>query len=796
MLKLNFLLVLRQLKKDKKSFLINLIGSSIGFTAIILMILYISFEDNYDGFNENSDRLFRIERTVNDKVQSQTFDSTPYELAEELKTSFPEVVDAASVRSTSNYLSVSNELFPQREGLYADNNFLSMFSFEFLKGDKSNALVQPMTIVLSASLANVLFPNGDALGKTVRVNKKDIVTVKGVFKDYPKDAHMKMDYILSYNSFENLYGMNRQRGWDTSYTTTYVLINDQEAIGHLGKKIENLLASHVTLEDGNSELLSIRPITDIYLKTLDVRSSAMGGPRNDVMVIYLFLAVALFTAFITTVNYINLTTTQLLNRELEIGIKKVLGISKKQLRYQFIFESLFMVLGVLIVSSIFIYLILPVFSLLVDRDFSSVFEGNWMLILKLIVGVVIIGILGGLYPVFYLSSLKINSFLQGNTSIKRRGLLRKGLVLFQLLIAIPLIFLSVFIISQINYLNNKDVGFEKENLMLAWVNTPTIQDRERLDVMENRLLQNPNVSSFSISRGAPFFSSGREEQMNWEGSTSSDKIRFSTYTVDDNFLDTYEMTLKNGRWFSEAFSTDNQSACVINETAARLLGWPDPIGKTIDNGRLQVIGVVKDFNQFSLFQKIPPMVLTMNEKKTDYSLVSLKVNPIDRHETLASVNNLFNTNFIDTPILFRFLDEGFDEGYMTALENVMRIFILFSVISILLVIIGLYSLIAFSLRMQKKMIAIRKVMGASTKGLFNFIMKEYLILYGIAITISLIVTYFVVVQVSQAFAYSVGIKMMNFLVVILITLVIVLLTVSGKIWSASRKNPIEAINRP
>jgi putative ABC transport system permease protein len=423
------------------------------------------------------------------------------------------------------------------------------------------------------------------------------------------------------------------------------------------------------------------------------------------------------------------------------------------------------------------------------------FNGSWWFILKLFIGIILFGILGGLYPVFYLSSLKINSFLQGNTSIKRRGLLRKGLVLFQLLIAIPLIFLSVFIISQINYLNDKDVGFEKENLMLAWVDTPTIEDKERLGVMKNTLLQNPNIVNYSISRGAPFFSSGKEKEMNWEDRSTNDKIRFITYSVDYNFLDTYNMTLKNGRWFSETYSTDLQSACVINETAAALLGWNDPIGKTIDNGRLKVIGVVKDFNQFSLFQKIPPMVLSMDAELKDYSLVSIKINPNDRSGTLGTVNNLFNANFLDAPIEFKFLDVGFDEGFMSALENVMRIFILFSVISVLLVIIGLYSLIAFSLRMQKKMIAIRKVMGATTKGLFLFIMKEYLILYGIAITISLISTYFVVLQVSKVFAYSVGIKLMNFVIVILLTFIIVLITVSGKIWSASRQNPIDEINR-
>lgn len=795
MLKLNFLLVLRQLKKDKKTFFINLLGTSFGFTAIILMSLYISYENNYDAFNENSENLFRVERTVNDKSQSQIFDSTPYELAKELKSSFPEIGNAVGARTVSNYLSVSDEIFPRNEGLITDSNFLSMFSFDFLEGDKNTALSQPMSIVLSKSLADKLFPNGAAIGKTVYLNKKHNFTVTGVFADYRKDSHMTMEYMISYSSYEGVYGIKPEKGWAESYVATYIQVKDKDQVDELSKKIEKTLANHVEEQEGTTELLSLRPITDIYLKTLDVRSDAMGGIRNNVIVIYLFIAVAFFTGFITTVNYINLTTTQLVNRELEIGMKKVLGISKGQLRYQFIIESLLMVFGVIIVSSILVSSILPLFSLVVDRKLSLGFSGNWLFFLKVFVIIVSLGLLSGLYPVIYLSSLKINSILQGITSIKRRTFLRKGLVLFQLLIAFPLIFLSVFIISQINYLNNKDTGFDKQDVLLAWIKTPNPEDRELLKVIKDKLLQNPNVIDYSISTGAPFFASGDEIKLNWEGAEANDKILMSSYSVDYDFQRTYKLAMVKGRWFSEDFSTDAQNSCVINETAAKLLGWDNPIGKTLDDGRLKVIGVIKDFNQFSLFQKIPPMMLSMNTEDLAYSLVSIKTRGGDRTDTQKFINETFNTNFIDVPVDFRFLDVGFDEGFMTALQNVMKIFILFSVISILLVIIGLYSLIAFSLTMQKKMIAIRKVLGASTKSLFLLILKEYMILYSIALGISLVLTYFTVIQVSKVFAYSVGIQWINFLSVIIMTLFIVLFTICGKIWSTSKEHPLNSISR-
>jgi len=795
MLKLNFLLAIRRLKKDKKSFLINLLGSSIGFTAVFLMTLYIAYENNYDAFHANSNRLFRIERTVNDKVGSQTFDSTPYVLAEELKASFPEIAEVASLKGVSHFISVGNELFPREDGLRTDSTFLTMFSFEFLQGNQSTALSQPMSIVLSQSLADKLFPEGNALGNTVRLDKKHDLNVTGVFADYPKDSHLIMHYIISQNSYEGMYGVKPQSGWNKNYYSTYVLLNNKVEAGKLNGKIENILGRHNNFEEGSEELLSLRPITDIYLKTQHVTNNVMGGRRNDIIVIYLFIAVAFFTAFITAINYINLSTTQLVNRELEIGMKKVLGISKPQLRYQFSVESLVMIFAILVVSAELIYFILPIFNLVVDRDLTLEFNGSWFFLLKFLMGLILLGFLGGLYPVFYLSSLKLNSFLHGNTSIKRRNVLRKGLVVFQLLVAIPLLFFSVFVIEQINYLREKDIGFEKENLLTAWVPTPTNQDKGRLKVLRNTLEQNPTILNYSLSEGAPFIHSGKQEKFNWEGGETYDKIRLSSYAVDYDFLDTYKMTLAKGRWFSEEYSTDAQNSCIINETAALSLGWENPLGKTLDNGRLKIIGVVKDFNQNSLFKKIRPIMLLLDKGNDNYPLASIKVNPVNRFETQRMINELFNANFLETPIEFKFLEEGFDEGYMEALQNVMRIFVLFSIISIVLVILGLYGLLSFSLNKQKKAIAIRKVMGGSTKNIFMFILKEYMVLYAIATSVGLLLTYFAVIKISETFAYSVGVKIVDFFSVILISLLVVLMTVSGKIWSVSKENPLNAINR-
>lgn len=793
MLKLNFLLVLRQIKKDKKSFLINILGASVGLTTIVLMSLYIFYEKNYDSFNENNDKLYRVERVVNDNMQNQIFDSTPYELSKEIRASFPEIEHSASAKYTSNFLAIGDKLYPREKGILAENSFLKMFSFQFISGDRFKALKNPMSIVVSESLGKKLFPNGDILGKTIKINKKHILNITGVFKDYPKNSHFNMEYIISFNSLKELYESEMEKGWGESYVSTYVLLNKNAEVNSLSNKLKNLLKKHNDFKDGITQTLSLRLVEDIYLKASYVRNDSMGGRRNTMIFIYLFMLVVFFTAFITIVNYINMTTTKLINRELEIGMKKVLGISKRQLQFQFILESLVKVISVIIISSVLVVILLPVFNSVVSRELSFVFTGSWLFVLKIIFFSVFIGIVAGLYPVFYLSSLKITSFLQGNTSIKRRRGLRKGLVFFQLFVTIPLIVLSYYIVSQINYLKEKDLGFNKKNVLSTWVKVSDDQDLSSVKVVKNKLLKNPNVLSFSISECAPFLGFGDKKKVNWEGNKTDNKASLSTYGVDYDFIDVFKMEMKEGRWFSKDYSTDKQSSCVINETAALLLGWENPIGKTLDNGKIKVIGVVKDFDQVSLTLKIPPMMLTMNSDDKKYFVIGVKVNENNKSETRSFINKTFNSHFPEKPIEFGFLEDGMDAAYMSLLENVMRMFMLVSIISILLVIVGLYTLISFSLRMQKKMIAMHKILGATKRELFRLILKEYVIIYVLAATLGLILTYFLILQFSQIGPYNVSINPIAFMIVVLITFFIVLFTVSGKIWSASSENPIKAI---
>lgn len=790
MFKKNFLIAVRRLLKNKGHAAINILGLSVGLASVILMLFYIQYETSYDSFNSNYSELYRVERSYISKNQNEIWDSAPYVMAGELKNTVPEIENASNINYTSNYLTFNDKMYREMKGLYADNTFSEMFTFHFVKGNEQEALKEPMSIMLSESLANKLYPGGDILGKTILVDKKHNCVVTGVFEDHPENSHLDMDYIISYNSYEEITGFKRDAGWEYNNSTVYVQLKNGGDGEVVSEKIKDILTSRRKQEEGVKEFLSLRPVGDIYLNSSAVRGGGVGR-RSEITIIYMFIAVVIFTALITILNYINSSTAQLMYRELEIGIKKVLGSSQRHLVSQFIAETWVMTLASFIVAIVIVSLMLPFFNQLVDKEISFVFSRDWLLFVKITVAVFIVGTLAGLYPVLYLSSLKISAFLHGNSSFKRRTRLRKALVIFQLVVAMPLIFVSILITEQIKYIENKDVGFVKEGLLVSRVETSGEQDMERLRSLKAILLQNPAVEQVTISSSAPF-NGGGQETVSWEGSEPGNQIALRSHAVDYDFIHTYKVKLIAGRNFSREHGMDLQQACIVNETAVEIFGWDNAVGKTIDNGRLEVIGVVKDFNDYTLFKRIPPMVLTMNEGWYD-PLVTIKVNTEQQASIQQEVNALFNDYFPNDPLEFRYLNAEFDSNFLDALRSATKMFIFFSILAILLAIQGLYSLVSYSLKSQKKMIAVRKVLGASIPSLFLLMMKEYMILFAIAATLGLVSVYVAAGKLMGVFAYHVEVKFLYLMVAAMLALFVVIISVSSKIMSASRENPVKAI---
>jgi putative ABC transport system permease protein len=791
MSKHNFLVAIRRLYRNGWNSIINISGLAVGLTSIIFMLFYIQYETTYDSFNTNSERLYRVERTVESSRLIETWDNNPYPLAQELVNVIPEIENAANIASTANYLGFNDAMYFQKDGLFADNSFFELFSLRFLEGDQHHALDQPMSIVISESLAKKFASVGNILGKTILIDKKYECVVTGVFENHPDNSHLAIDYLISFDSFKTLYNYDPSKNWQSNSTSTYVLLDESAKKETVSDKIDDFLSSYLSQDSGYKQRLSIRPIEDIYLNTSKVRGGY--GKRSEITIIYLFYAVVIFTALITALNYLNTTTAQMMSRELEIGIKKVMGSMKGHLAYQFLVESVVMIFTAFILSLILAILFLPLFNLVVDKDLTLLLSRDAPFFFKIMLGALSVAVLTGIYPVVYLSSLKVSAFLQGTSSVNRKSSLRKALVVFQLLVSMPLIFCSILITEQIEYLETRDIGFSKEDLLRSRVEITTPQEYELLKSLKTTLLQNPDILDCSFSNSAPFYGANSMD-VNWEGGSLEDKIRLRFHPVDYNFLSTYQMPLLEGRKFSEEYGTDAKNGVIINETAKNLFGWENAIGKTINHGELTVVGVIQDFNDYTLFKKIPPMALTIGTEQY-LNFVTIKVANNKRKESQTFINGLFNEYFPQEPIEFKFMDAEFDHSYLSSLGNVTRMFIFFTILAVFLVVIGLYSLVSYSSEMQQKMIAIRKILGAPVKSLFILMMKEYLVLYGIAAVFGIVGTYFIALEVMDVFPYHIGVKWTYLIFTSVITLLVVVISASSKIRATVLANPVDSISK-
>lgn len=786
-------LTFRRLFKKGSHFLVSLLSLSVGIASVILMFYYIKYEYSYDKFNDNYDQLYRVERTSITGSQNHLWDSAPYKLAGELQNTIPEIKNTACMAMTANYFTINNQLFHEKYGLFADNSALELFAFQMIQGDKKSALQAPMSIVLSKSLAEKLFSNKNAVGKDIEVDKKFIFKVTGVFADYPENSHLRADYLISFASYDEMRGTNRDASWESNNSSIYVLLNQNTNGQSVSQKVKNLLNNHLNLREGEKELLSLRPMGDIYLNSKQVRNDKMLGRRNDIGVVFIFLGVALFTIIITIINYVNSITAQLLDREKEIGIKKVLCVSKSNLRLQFITESCLSVTMAFILALVIVNISVPIFNTVVDRNLTIPFFAEWRFFSGAFLASLLLAVLVGLYPVFFLSSLKISAFLQGMSSLRRRRTMRKVLLVLQLTVAIPLVFSSFLFIEQIKFLENKDLGFQKDNLLVAGLTSADPQDKERVKLLQKTLLTDPSILSVAVSNSAPF-AGGYEENISWDENDPDKQIKLRAHDVDYDFLNTYKMTLLEGRNFSKEKSTDVEKACILNETALQQFGWDVGAGKKIKigNEQYEVIGTVKDFHDYTLFYEIPPMLFTLYDYQSDRMYLSIKVSEgVNAATVQRKINKEFNEKFPNIPIEFQYFASKFqDDQFFVVLRGMSKIFIFFAFLAIFLSIIGLYNLVSFSLKTQRRMIAIRKVMGAENFNLFTFLTKEYLILFVIALGISLTSTYLINSVTFQMFVYKVDSNPFMMVIAVMIVLFFLLLTISGKIYQASRQNPI------
>ncbi len=794
----------RNLIRHKMYSSIKIGGFALGIAACLLIALFIHDELSYDKHFLDGDRICRVVLVYNvngDKFKGTAF---PAPLAKALKEDYPEVERAGRLNRTDFFGAGSNEIRPTdkmqntyEDGFaYADQGLLDIFQLPMVDGIQAHALDEPGTIVISKQKADKYFPNENPIGKTFIINNNESKPYKvtGVI-DFPIRSHFRPEFLLS---IEGGFYPGEQENWRSSSYDVYVKLHKGTDVAQLEKKFAGITEKYIIpsqKQDGyaDAEKLAdlityeLQPVSNIHLKSAGIEDGLHNG---DIRFVWLFGIIAGFILVIASINFINLSTAKSASRAKEVGLRKTVGSNMGNLIAQYLTESVLysvfsFVLGILLAE-----VLLPYFNMLSAKSLSIPWAEWWWIIPSLAFSAVIIGILAGLYPAFYLSSFKPATVLRGTLNRGSKGSkLRSGLVIFQFTISIILISGTLIIYHQVGFILNKKVGFDKEQVLLLH-GANTIGDQ--VTTFKNELLKLPEVKNVSISDYLPIEGTKRDGNALWkEGKSTTDSPVYGQFwKVDHDYIKTLGINIIEGRDFAIDRPTDTQAA-IINQTLAKELGLENPIGKRIQNQwhAFEVIGIVEDFNYESLKEQIGGLCFVLRNSP---SIVSVKINTSDMSRTIHSITGVWNRFSPNQPIRYTFLDENFALMY-TDVQRLGYIFSTFALLAIIIACLGLFALSAFMTTQRTKEIGIRKVLGSSVSGIVTLLSQSFAKWVLIASIIACPVSYCAMNKWLQNFAYRIDITILPFLLAGLSALVIAMLTVSWQAIRAATANPVESL---
>lgn len=776
-------LAFRNLAKNKVHSMISIIALAIGFTVFILIGLYLRYEYSWDKKNINYDRIYRVQQKVDLSTGTEFWTQSQAALARHIRENYPEAENAVLLREAwGEFLSSSEvQTFFEEDGYYADQNVFDIFSYEFVKGDPGTSLSDPYSIVLSDRLAEKLFPGEDAMEKYVLLEKKYNLKVTGVYKEPDYNSSVRPSYLIPFQLFEKTNNwQNVQNNWTATSFQTYVLLKHGVKKEMLESKIARLLDDYEVLKKQHE--LYLVPLKDVYLHPTD---------RNDYLVaVFLYGLIAVFILLLASVNFINLTTANASVRAREIGVKKANGSSRIALVFQFLGESVMIALLAVNVAFVIAKLFLPVFSRIINRELAFSYQEHSGFILMLLGIGVVVGLLSGLYPSMFLSSFKTVNILKSGTFKTQKGKtgLKKILVTFQLHISAYLLISTIIVTKQIHFMMTKDRGFNIYNILYAQFRST--REDGNVKNLRNLLLSNPEVENVTISRNVPFHGSeGRS--INWEGS-GEDQINSRYNRVDDKFLETYRIELIQGRNFQADYSGEIKE-CIINETALKTFGWEDPIGKKLYDNQYQVIGVVKDFCHNNLHDRIEPYVFVLHSGNVyGENIFSVRVKPDNILQTRRMITEIFENYFPDDAFEFWFLEEKLHRGNAYRIwDGVKKTFKFFSVLAIIISIMGLLGLISFTAKRRTKEMGIRKVLGSKPLQIYLLFIKEYVPLLIISIILSTVTAIIFYDYIPGAYKYRM--QLVDFVYAWFLTIMFTLLTITYQAIKVATSNPVKSL---
>ncbi|NML23667.1 FtsX-like permease family protein [Pseudoflavitalea sp. G-6-1-2] len=794
----------RSLWKNKSFSALNISGLALGLAACLLIVMYVKDELSYDRFNKNAERIYRVDPDIKFGGSLFNLASAPDILAETLLKDYPQVEAAVRFRTPENMqFKKGNDRIMENNLAYVDASIFKVFTLPVVDGNPQQMLTEPNTVVITEKTARKYFNRTNVAGQFLETGDNQTLKVAGVIKDIPKNSHFNFDFFFSMAGLEEA----RRNNWLSNNFNTYILLKEGASVDQIKAGLDQIVIKYVApqLKEGVNSTLeemekrgeylrySLTPMLDIHLHS--ARMAELSGNGNIVYV-YIFSAVALFILLIACVNFMNLSTARSSNRSREVGIRKVMGSLRWNLITQFLAESMVISFISLLLALVLAWFSLPWFNQLAGKTLNMQEQLTPLTVLSLISFAALVGLLAGSYPAFFLSGFQPIKVLKGKLAAGfKTGWLRNSLVVFQFSISIFLIVGTVVIYNQLNYIRNKNTGFNREQIMVL-NNTQVLKGK--LKTFKEEILASGAASQVTVTGYLPTGSSRNTDVVFKEATASADaSITLQLWKVDDSYIPTLGMQMAAGRNFSKDLPTDSMSV-IINESAARLLGYTDPVNKMVymPDGRLgsanspyTIVGVVKDFNFNSMRETVTPLLLQFGR---DNDRMALKLQSGNIQQAVQKIESIWKSMAPQQPLAYSFMDEDFNAIYESE-QRTGKISMAFSILAVMIACLGLFGLAAYAAEQRTKEIGIRKVLGASVSGIIQMLSKDFIKLVAVAILIAVPFAWWAMSSWLQHFAYRTQITWWVFAGTAIVTLLIALLTVSFQAIRAALTNPVKSL---
>jgi len=804
MIKTNFKIIWREFTRDQFYSWIKIGGLALGISLCFIIALFIKHELSYDTYYKNTDRIYRIVGVFNvdGKVDRAIYFQAPF--AQALMDEFPEIEKAGRFNAVELFGAGSNQIrrsdqmeSTYEEGfVYADQEILEILETPFIHGNSKHALVEPNNIVITQSKADKFFPNENPVGKTMIINndEENHYKIGGVIKNFPKNSHVKYDIFLALHP--NIFYPGEQTNWSANNYFTYALVKPGTDIQLLEKKLKLISTKYIIpayVKSGYAEekdlanvfSYELQNVSDIRLKSSMIEGNKSNG---DIRFVWLFGLIAMFILIIACINFINLTTAKTVGRAKEVGLKKTIGVRRGAIIRQFLFESMLYSCVSIVIGVFLVKLFLPHFNNLSGKSLEIPW-GEWWLFPSILFTIIILGFVAGVYPSFYLSSFKPVDVLKGNKGSNNKGLnLRNALVVFQFAASIMLIIGTISIYRQMNFVINKKIGFDKEQVVILR-GTNTLDNK--IQTFKNELKKLPEVKNVTVSGFLPIHGTLRNgNSFRNAEDPSAESIHSQRWDVDYEYIKTLGMKIIEGRDFLDEPGSD-RDAVIINQAMAKQLNIDNILEGRITNhrGTLNIIGVVEDFHFESIRNKIEPLCMNLDNSPNS---IAIKVNTSDMSNLIQSITGVWNTFSPNQTIRYSFLSSDYGNMY-NDIQRIGYVFFIFTLLAIFVACLGLFGLAEFSIKNRIKEIGVRKVNGAKVWELITMLNTGFAKWVIIAFFIATPLAWYGMNKWLENYAYKTELSWWIFALAGVIAISIALITVSWQSWRAASRNPVEAL---